>query len=166
MATSDNLKEAFAGESQANRRYTAFARQAQVENMPMIAKLFRATADAETIHALMHLRVMGGVRRTPENLREALSGESYEYTKMYPQFLAQAKSEGNKAAALTFNQAMQVEEIHHDLYNDAIKAIDTGKDMADSAIFVCSVCGNTVLGQAPDICPICGAVKEKFFEVR
>ena len=166
MATAENLKAAFAGESQANRMYTAFARKAEVDGFRQIAKLFRAAAEAETVHALAHFRVMGGIKDTAANLQAAIEGEAYEYTKMYPEFVAQAEAEGNKAALVSFKNAMVVEKIHHDLYAAALEALKTGKDLNDAKIHICPVCGNTIIGDVHDKCSICGVPKEKFFEVK
>jgi rubrerythrin len=166
MATNENLKEAFAGESQANRRYIAFAKKADADGKKQVARLFRAAAEAETVHALGHLKVMGAVKGTEDNVKAALSGEEYEYTKMYPQFLKEARAEGNKPAAEFFRWASQVEEVHHNLYGEALKSLQAGQDMPAAQVFVCSVCGNTVLNGAPDICPVCGNPKEKYFEVK
>lgn len=166
MATADNLKEAFAGESQANRKYLAFAKKADAEGRKQIAKLFRAAAEAETIHAHAHLRVMNGVKGTADNLKAAIEGEGHEFRTMYPQFLAEAKAEGNKAAQMSFQYALVVEEIHHDLYQKALETLTQGKDLENAVIYVCPVCGNTVIGQAPDKCHVCGVPKEKFIEVK
>ncbi len=165
MATTENLNAAFAGESQANRKYLAFARKADGDGFPQIARLFRAAAAAETIHAHAHLRVMGGVKTTAENLQAAIDGEGYEVTTMYPKFLAEAKAEKNRPAIATFGNALAVEKIHHRLYSKALETFKAGKDIAAARMFVCEVCGNTVAGDAPDKCPICGAPKAKFFEV-
>ena len=167
MPTSENLKEAFAGESQANRKYLAFAKKAQDEGFPQVARLFRAAADAETVHvhAHAHLRVMGGIRSTQENLQEAIEGEGHEFKNMYPGFLAEAEKEGNKPAVFSFKNALAVEEIHHGLYGEALNAVNSGSDLPETKIYVCQVCGNTVKGEAPDKCPICNAAKDKFTEV-
>jgi rubrerythrin len=165
MATSDNLAAAFAGESQANRKYLAFAKKAEDEGYPQVAKLFRAAAAAETIHAHAHLRVMGGIQETAANLKEAISGEGHEFKEMYPEFLAESEKEGNKAASISFRNAMAVEEIHHGLYEEALSAVEGGKDLDETSIWVCPVCGNTVKGGAPDKCPICGVPGEKFAEI-
>ena len=162
MATEDNLKEAFAGESQANRSYLAFAKKADAEGKPGIARLFRAAAAAETVHAHAHLRVLGGVKSTGENLKAAMEGESHEFKNMYPEFSSQAQAEGNKAALASFQNAMAVEEVHFGLYSDAAKVLAEGGDMPDKTIHVCSVCGNTIIGDAPDVCSVCGASKNKF----
>ena len=162
MATEDNLKEAFAGESQANRRYLAFAKKAQAEGHPEIAKLFRAAAHAETIHAHAHLRVLGQVHSTEENLAQAMQGESYEVQTMYPEFIAQAQQEENKPALNSFQNAMVVEQVHFSLFNEAAEALAKGTDLPKRKFFVCSVCGNTVIDQVPDKCPVCGVPKEKF----
>ena len=166
MATADNLKAAFAGESQANRKYLAFAKKADAEGRPQIAKLFRAAAEAETVHAHAHLRVMKGVGSTAENLQAAIDGEGYEFKEMYPQFVKAAEAEGNKPAVMTFKNAMAVEQTHHQLYSEALAAQKAGKDLASASICVCQVCGHTAVGGAPDKCPVCGAPKDKFVEVK
>ena len=166
MGTIDNLREAYAGESQANRTYLAFAEKADADGYPQIARLFRAAAAAETVHAHAHLRVMGGVKTTEENLGAASSGEAHEFKNMYPGFVEEAQAEGNKGAAMSFKNAMAVEEIHHNLYNGALKSLQAGGDLPSAAIFVCGVCGNTVIGEAPERCPICGAPRSKFSEIR
>jgi rubrerythrin len=163
--TDENLKAAFAGESQANRLYLAFAKKAEEEGLPQIAKLFRAAAEAETVHALNHLRVMGQVKTTAENLSAAVSGETYEFKKMYPQMIEEAKSEGNKQAKVSFDWANKVEQIHANLYQKAIDTLKTKKDLPKADIYVCPVCGNTFGGSAPDVCPICGTPKEKFIKI-
>ena len=166
MSTSENLKEAFAGESQANRKYLAFGKKAQDEGFTQVAKLFRAAADAETVHAHAHLRVLGGIRSTQENLQEAIEGEGHEFKNMYPGFLAEAEEEGNKPAAVSFKNALAVEEVHHGLYSEALNAVSSGSDLPETKIYVCKVCGNTVKGQAPDKCPICNAASNKFIEIQ
>lgn len=165
MATSDNLKEAFAGESQANRKYLAFAKKAEAEGYPQVAKLFRAAAEAETIHAHAHFRVMGGVKSTEENVKAAIEGEGFEFEQMYPKFVAEAEKEDNKPAVFSFKYALAVEEIHHVLYTEALDAMKSGSDLPEAKIFVCPVCGNTVKGNAPDTCPVCGADGKKFMEI-
>ncbi len=165
MATQDNLQAAFAGESQANRKYLAFAAKAEVEGRPQIAKLFRAVAAAETVHAHAHLRVMKGVGDTKQNLQAAIEGEGYEFREMYPAFIKQAEAEGNKAALISFRNANAVEKTHCGLYTEALEALNGGKDLDAAAIYVCDVCGHTAVGEAPDKCPVCGAVKSKFKEV-
>jgi rubrerythrin len=162
MSTTENLKAAFAGESQANRKYLAFAKKAEAEGFPQVAKLFRATAEAETVHAHNHLRVLGGIKSTAENLTEAVAGENYEFTQMYPPFVAEAEQEGNKAAVITFKGAMAVEQTHHNLYSQALAAIKAGQDLAGAPIHVCPVCGHTVIGDAPDKCPVCNVPKARF----
>ena len=166
MATNENLKAAFAGESQANRMYLAFAKKAEADGFPQVAKLFRAAADAETIHAHAHLRVLGGIKNTAENVQTAIDGEGYEFKTMYPGFLAQAEAEKNQGAVTSFRNAMAVEGIHHSLYSRALEAVKAGKDLSAARIYVCPICGNTVLDSAPDRCPICGTAKDRFFEVK
>lgn len=165
MATKDNLEAAFAGESQANRKYLAFAQKAEADGFPQVAKLFRAAAAAETVHAHAHLRVMGGIKSTAENLRAAADGEGYEFREMYPPFLKQALEEGNKPAEISFKFALAVEEIHHGMYEEALKAVDEKKDLPGRKVHVCQVCGNTVYDEAPDKCPVCNAPQEKFLEI-
>lgn len=165
MPTQDNLQAAFAGESQANRKYLAFAAKAEAEGRPQIAKLFRATAAAETVHAHAHLRVMKGVGDTKQNLQAAIEGEEYEFTEMYPKFVQEAEAEGQKGALNSFRNAMAVEKTHHSLYSEAMEALNGGKDLEPAAIYVCDVCGHTAVGEAPDKCPVCGAPKSKFKEV-
>jgi rubrerythrin len=166
MSSSDNLKAAFAGESQANRRYLAFAAKADAEGFKQIAKLFRAAAEAETVHALAHFRALGGVKDTAANLEAAAEGERYEFQDMYPPFLAEAQKEGHKAAVATFKNALAVEEVHNTLYKQALGSIKQGKDLAATSIYVCVVCGNTVTGAAPDRCTVCNVDKTKFVEIK
>lgn len=163
--TRETLQEAFAGESQANRRYLFFAEKADKEGHPQIARLFRAAAESETIHARNHLRVMGGIKSTKENLEEAASGEQYEFTKMYPGFIEQAKAEKNGDAETSFDWANKVEKIHHGLYQKALEAIKSGQEPKGEPYFVCQGCGYTVGGEAPERCPVCGAPKSRFKKV-
>ncbi|CUW40589.1 Rubrerythrin [Magnetospirillum sp. XM-1] len=165
MTTNDNLAAAFAGESQANRKYLAFAEAAAKDGLPEIAKLFRAVAAAETIHAHAHLRAMGGVKATAENLREAISGEKHEFEEMYPDFIATAEAEGARQALLAMRHAMAVEKVHHGLFLDALAAIEAGHDLPEGEIHVCAICGHTVIGEAPDQCPVCNAKAGKFSAV-
>ena len=165
MSTQDNLQDAFAGESQANRKYLAFAKKADEDGMAQVAKLFRAAAEAETIHAHAHLRVMGGIKTTIENLEEAVAGEGHEFQEMYPGFLAQAQAEGNKPAEFSFKNALAVEEIHHGLYSKALESVKSGNDLPATAIYVCPVCGNTVEGGVPDNCPVCNVPGSRFSEI-
>ncbi|MFZ3138585.1 MAG: rubrerythrin family protein [Thermodesulfovibrionales bacterium] len=160
--TDKNLQEAFAGESQANRKYLAFAKKADAEGYKQVAKLFRAAADAETVHALNHLRELGGIRSTKENLGEAISGETHEFQSMYPQMIADAETEGVKGALRSFNFANEVEKIHAGLYQKAIEQLGNNEDVD---YHVCQICGNTVEGEPPDKCPVCGALKKMFKKV-
>jgi rubrerythrin len=162
--TDENLKAAFAGESQANRRYLAFARKAEEEGFTQVAKLFKAAAEAETIHALNHLRITGQIKSTLENLDTAVSGETFEFEEMYPSYIDVAKQEGNKQAEWSFDMANKVEQIHAKLYNKAIDALKNRKVLEKVDYYVCGVCGNTFEGAPPDKCPICGTPKEKFFK--
>lgn len=165
MATKDNLADAFAGESQANRKYLAFANKAEADGFPEIAKLFRASAAAETVHAHAHLRAMGGINSTVENLQVAIDGEGFEFQEMYPPYLKEAQEAGDKAAEISFRNAMVVEEVHHDLYSAALDAVKAGKDLPARKIYVCEICGNTVYDEAPERCPVCGVPHDKFFLV-
>ena len=163
--TPDNLQAAFAGESQANRRYLFFADKADEEGYRQVARLFRAAADAETVHARNHLRVMGGIKSTRDNLEEAVKGESYEFVSMYPKFIEHAKEDKNEQAEISFTHANAVEKIHHELYQKALDGLEKGAKLKDEPYYVCQVCGNTVGGEAPDKCPVCGAPKSKFKKV-
>jgi len=165
MATEKNLKEAFAGESQANRMYLAFAQKAESDGYKQIAKLFRAAAAAETVHAHAHFRVMGGVKGTADNLQAAINGEGHEFQNMYPEFLKEAEAEKNAAAAVSFRNALAVEKIHYDLYSQALESLKKGKDLPGQDIFVCEICGNTVYGHAQEKCSVCGAPKIKFTKI-
>jgi rubrerythrin len=165
MASQDNLKAAFAGESQANRRYLFFAEAAEKEGLKQIARLFRAVAEAETVHAHNHLGTLGDIKSTRENLGVALDGEFHEFSKMYPEFIEEAKAEGSKGAEVTFDYANKVEKVHHTLYGRAIKALEEGQALEDKPYFVCQVCGYTVAGEAPGRCPICQAPQEQFKRV-
>ncbi len=163
--TQENLKTAFAGESQANRRYLFFADKAEKEGHPQMARLFRAVAEAETVHARNHLEVMGGIRSTRDNLGAAIEGEHHEFTEMYPGFIEQAKAEGNDKAQVSFDYANKVEKIHHGLYQKALGALEAGQSLRDEPYFVCQGCGYTVAGEAPEKCPICGAPRKMFKRV-
>lgn len=161
-STKDNLQSAFAGESQANRKYLFFAEQADKEGHKQIARLFRAAADAETAHARNHLRALQGIGSTRDNLLAAISGENYEFTEMYPEFIKQAQAEGNDTARESFDLANRVEQLHHELYKAALAKLDKGETPEEKPFFVCQHCGNTVEGAAPEKCPICGAPKRMF----
>jgi rubrerythrin len=163
--TEKNLEEAFAGESQASRRYLFFAEKAESEGLPQIARLFRAASESETVHARNHLKAMGGIGSTSDNLKAAAEGESYEFTKMYPGFIEQAKAEGNKKAELTFDYANKVEKIHHGLYKKALELLEAGQEAKAEPYYICPVCGYTVAGEAPEKCPVCGAPRSKFKKV-
>lgn len=157
--TTDNLKEAFAGESQANRKYLAFARKADEEGLPQVAKLFRAAAEAETIHAHAHLRLLKGIGSTADNLKEAVAGETHEFKSMYPGMIADAQAEGEKAAERYFGFANQAEECHANLYAKAAEKM-AALEVVD--YYVCSVCGHIHEGEPTDKCPICGAAPKAY----
>ena len=160
--TEQNLQNAFAGESQANRKYLAFAKQADREGYPQAAKLFRAAAEAETVHAHAHLRVLGGIKGTAENLKAAISGETFEFKEMYPGMIEEAKNEGNKKAERSFTYANKVEQIHASLYQ---KVLDNLASPESTDYYVCSVCGNTCENEPPDTCPVCGARSSAFSKI-
>jgi rubrerythrin len=160
--TVKNLQDAFAGESQANRKYLAFAEKADREGYRQVARLFRAVAAAETVHAHSHLRALKGVGTTAENLQAAIQGETFEFESMYPPMIEAAKAEDNKQATLSFTYANEVEQIHAELYK---KAAEKMGDLGETDIHVCGVCGYTVEGDAPDECPLCKAKKKAFMKV-
>jgi len=166
--TSDNLMSAFAGESQANRKYLAYAEKAEKDGFPQIARVFRAAAAAETVHAHNHFRTAGQVKNTVDNIKDAISGEHYEFTSMYPAYLEDAKKEGNKKAEQTFHWANEVEKIHHRLYTTALYAAQTGKDLEKREIWICPVCGATFVGpreNLDELCPICKTKKDKYMKI-
>jgi len=165
MSSKENLAAAFAGESQANRRYLFAAEKADEAGQKQIARLFRAAAEAETVHARNHLGVLGEIKSTGENLKAAIKGESYEFNEMYPAFLEEAGAEGDKAAERSFDLANKVEKVHHNLFREALSNLESGKNAAEKPFFVCQVCGFTVEGEAPERCPVCGAPLGKFKQV-
>jgi len=160
--TEKNLQEAFAGESQANRTYLAFAKKAELEGFTQVAKLFRAAADAETVHAHAHLRAMGGIRTTEENLKAAIAGETHEYSSMYPRMIAEAEAEGLQVPLRNFKFANAVEKVHAGLYQKALDSL--GKNV-EVEYFVCQVCGHTIEGEPGGACPICNAAKSAFKKI-
>jgi len=160
--TEKNLQEAFAGESQANRKYFAFAKKAETDGYPQVAKLFRAAAEAETVHAHAHLRALGGIGSTEANLREAIGGETHEFTEMYPQMIREATSEGFDIALRSFTYANAVEKVHADLYLKALESL--GKNVAVD-YYVCQVCGNTLEGAPDGPCEVCGSPMPAFRKV-
>mgnify|MGYP001069271626 CR=1 FL=1 len=160
--TTEHLKEAFAGESQANRKYLAFAAKADQEGYPQIARLFRAAAEAETIHAHNHLRALNAIRSTRENLQEAIAGETHEFKNMYPQMIADAEAEGETEAARSFRFANEVEKVHAQLYEKALRTMEE-KKLVD--IYVCPVCGYTVEETVPENCPVCNAKGKTFKKI-
>ncbi len=164
--TSDNLHEAFSGESEANRKYLAYAAKAEKDGYPQVAKLFRAVAHAETIHAFNHLKALDGIRSTAENLKDAMGGEHWESDVMYPPMVADAEAEGDKRALRSFNFALEVEKVHEVLYRETLEALDQGKtEEEEYDYYVCPICGYTHARSAPDKCPVCGAPAEKFEKI-
>ena len=162
--TENNLKEAFAGESQANQKYRAFAKQAEKDGLPNIARLFRTAAEAERIHAEGHLGALGGIGSTLDNLQAAIAGETGEYTQMYPPMLTQAEAKNHKAKRM-FGYAVKAEEVHARLYQLALEAARNGHDLTATEFYLCPVCGHIEFGKAPDACPICGTKGSKFVQV-
>ncbi|MBN1447657.1 MAG: rubrerythrin family protein [Bacteroidetes bacterium] len=163
-STHDHLKEAFAGESQANQKYRAFAKKAERDGFPNIARLFRTTAEAERIHAEGHLVALDGIGTTAENLKSAIGGETYEFREMYPPMLDQADAEGHRAKTM-FKYALTAEAVHAKLYQLALEAVEAGKDLAETAFFLCPVCGHIEFGMPPETCPTCGLKGEKFIQI-
>lgn len=164
MTTTDNLKEAFAGESQANQKYRAFAKKAEQDGLPNIARLFRTAAEAERIHAEGHLKSLEGICSTADNLKAAIEGETYEFTSMYPPMLAQATEEGHRARFM-FGYAVKAEAVHAELYKRALEAAAQGKDLTEVKFYLCPICGHIEFGEPPERCPICGAFGNRFTEV-
>jgi rubrerythrin len=159
----ESLKEAFAGESQANRKYLAFAAKADQEGYAQVARLFRAAAEAETVHAHNHLRALKGIRGTKENLQEAIDGETHEFKKMYPEMIQAAKAEGHKDAERSFHLANEVEKIHAQLYQKLLDKL--GGLQENIPYYVCPVCGYTAEKEALGTCPVCGTKGEKFKKI-
>ena len=160
--TEENLQSAFARESQANCRYLFFAEKAEKEGFPQIARLFRAAAEAETVHARNHFNAMDGVGKTRENVMAGAVGEHYTFTRIYPLFIEQAETENNQRAQASFEYANEVEQIHYRLFEETLKALEVGQPLKDESYFVCQVCGNTVTGEVPERCPICGSASHAF----
>lgn len=160
--TSKNLGIAFAGESQASRKYLFFTEKAEEEGNKQVARLFRAASEAETVHARNHLRVMQGIKSTKENLQIAISGENHEFTEMYPAFIKQAQSEGGEKAKDSFDMANKVEQIHYGLFKTALNMLRAEQVMDEKPFYVCQYCGNTVEGEAPERCPVCGVLGRMF----
>jgi rubrerythrin len=162
--TKANLEAAFAGESQAHMKYSLFAEKAEREGLAEVARLFKAIAYAERVHAGNHLRALGGIKDTAENLDTARGGEHYEVNEMYPAFDVVAKLQNEKTAVKSIGYALEAEKIHEVMYSNAKQSVTKGKDLAAAPVFVCSVCGHTTIGEAPDICPVCKAKREKYIE--
>lgn len=161
--TEQFLKEAFAGESQANRKYLAFAAKADQEGFPQVARLFRAAAEAETVHAHSHLRALNGIRTTKENLQTAISGETHEFKSMYPEMIEAAKAEGQKVAERSFHFANSVEKVHAQLYQKLFDSLGTSQE--NYPYYICPVCGYTAEKEPPGTCPVCGAKGDMFKKV-
>lgn len=161
--TQEALQEAFAGESQANRKYLAFAVRADAEGFPQAARLFRAAAEAETVHAHAHLKAMKGILSTKENLAEAVAGETHEFKSMYPAMIDSARAEGHKEAERSFIFANEVEKIHAGLYQKMLDNLDSASEAFD--YYVCPICGFTAEKDAPDTCPVCNAKGKMFKKV-
>jgi rubrerythrin len=162
--TIDNLKEAFAGESQANQKYRAFAKKAEQDGFPNVARLFRTTAEAERIHAEGHIKALDGVGATADNLQAAINGETYEFTTMYPPMFEQANADNHKAKRM-FGYALDAEAVHAKLYTMALEAVKQGKDLTEVEFYLCPVCGNIEFGKPTEPCKVCGAKADKFILV-
>ena len=163
VTTKDNLEEAFAGESQANQKYRAFAKKAEKDGFANIAKLFRTTAEAERIHAEGHLRALDMIATTADNLQAAIDGETFEFTEMYPPMVELAVADGHKAKTM-FKFAVDAEAVHAQIYTKALEAVKKGVDLDVSEFYLCPICGYIELGKAPEKCPVCGA-KQAVFEL-
>ncbi len=161
--TEQFLWDAFAGESQANRRYLAYAAKADQEGYPQVARLFRAAAEAETVHAHNHLRALKGIRSTKENLMDAVSGETHEFKNMYPEMIEAAKAEGRTDAERTFSYANEVEKVHAQLYQKLLDSLGSAQE--SYPYYICPVCGYTAEKKPPDVCPVCGTKGEKFRKI-
>ncbi|WP_321506173.1 ferritin family protein [uncultured Methanoregula sp.] len=165
MATTDNAKEAFAGESQANRKYQAFSEKAAEEGFKNVATLYKAASEAEAIHAKKLLKVLATIGPTTKNLEASIEGETHEFTSMYPAFIREAESEKKSDALLAFTHAMKAEQVHAGLYRKALDAVKSGSDLPREKIFLCPICGNIEVGKVPDKCPICGVFGKQFREI-
>jgi rubrerythrin len=165
MTTEANLKEAFTGESQANRKYSVFAEQAEIDGFKNVARLYRAASEAEAIHARKMVRVLGGIGTTLDNLKKSVEGETHEFKSMYPSFIKEAEGEKKSEAVTAFTYAMKAEEVHADLYKRALDAVQGKRDLNVAKISICPVCGNIFFGEPPEKCPICSIFKKKFLEI-
>ena len=165
MSTVENLKTAFAGESQATNKYLAYGEKAERDGFSGVARLFRAIAAAETIHAQNHFRALEAAKGTLENLVDAQAGENYEVGEMYPPMLSEAEAEGNKKATRSIHFALEVEKVHSKLYGEAIESVKAGHDLSVATVRICPICGHTVVGDAPDKCPVCGCLGAKYKEI-
>jgi rubrerythrin len=159
-----DLKEAFAGESQAFQKYRAFAKKAERDGFPNVARLFRTTSEAESIHAAGHFKAMDGIGATVENLQAAIDGETYEFEQMYPPMIERAEAEGHKAKRM-FNYAAKAENIHAQLYKAALEAVERGEDLSEAEFYLCPICGHIEFGKPEVDCPICGTKASKYYMV-
>lgn len=158
------LGDAFAGESMAHMKYLHFADKAEEEGLTEMARMFRAIAYAERVHAGNHLGVLGGLKSTADNIQTCINGETFEINEMYPAYNAVAKLQDEEGAVRSTYYALEAEKIHADWYKAAKEAVDKGEDVKVGTIQICSVCGHTREGEAPEKCPICGASKDKFVQ--
>lgn len=161
--TMEDLAAAFAGESQARNKYLAFAKKAEEDGYSQVARLFRAAAQAEFVHAQNHFKAMGEIKTTAENLQAAINGEHYEVVTMYPPFIEDARAEGVKRAQTSFEWAWLVEKTHEALYREALDCLQVQQDQYD--YYVCPFCGHTHPRSAPEKCPVCGAPGSRFEKV-
>ena len=162
--TRENVKDAFAGESQAHIKYANFAEKAEEEGKPNVARLFQAASFSEQMHATRHLDVLAGVGTTSENLAEAIDGESFEVEEMYPAYMVVAEEQGEEDASTSLHRAREAEKVHLGAYERAKDAVDAGQDADAGAIHVCSWCGFTMEGEPPAKCPMCKAPRKLFKE--
>jgi rubrerythrin len=162
--TETNLREAFAGESQAHMKYLNFAQRAEKDGFPNVARLFQAAAHAEQIHASNHLRALSGIQTTSENLAAGIAGETFEAEEMYPAYIAAAEAQGEKKALRMMDWALAAEKVHAELYSQAKQSVDAGSDANISDIWVCPACGFTMEGEPPDVCPVCGVKHDRFIK--
>lgn len=160
--TQKNLRDAFTGESKANRKYLAYAKLAEKENKKGLAKLFRAVSEGETTHALNEFQTLGEIKDSVESLKDAIAGETYESTQMYPQFIEDAKAEGQEHATMVFTGAKEVEKVHKKFFEEALGKVEQGKDIEEKEYYVCSICGYLHANEAPEKCPVCGFTKNYF----
>lgn len=162
--TKANLEAAFAGESQAHMKYLIYADQAEKDGFPNVARVFRANAYAEQVHATGHFKVLKKLGDTTANLQDGINGENFEVEEMYPAYMAVAELQDERGAVRSTKWAREAEKVHAEMYADAKKSVESLSDSDVQKVYVCSVCGWTGVGEHPDNCPLCNAKKE-FFKI-